>query len=304
MKKLSKIITILILLYICIQIFMNSSEITNSILFSFDVWKNNIFPSLFPFFVISNILINYGFVNVTSKVFKPLTKLFKVSDCASFIIVMGLLSGFPSSSKYVKELVDNGSINEKEASKILTFTHFSNPLFIINTIGISFLNSYKIGIKILIIHYFSNFIIGLIFRNYKVEKSKNNLNFKKNISLGSVITNSINSSINTLLLILGTVSFFLIITTVINNSIPLNNFFSSIISGIIEMTQGLKYVSLLDISLKAKSILSVMFISFGGISVHMQTYSIISENKIKYLPFFLARILHALISGFLMFVLF
>ena len=227
---------------------MNSSEVTSSILFSFDVWKNNIFPSLFPFFVISNILINYGFVNITSKIFKPLTKLFKVSESASFVIVMGLLSGFPSSSKYVKELVDNGSISEKEASKILTFTHFSNPLFIINTIGISFLNNYKIGILILIIHYFSNFIIGLIFRNYKVETNKNNLKLSKNVCLGNVITSSISSSINTLLLILGTVSFFLIITTVINNSVTMNNFLSSIVSGIIEMTQGLKYVSLLDLS--------------------------------------------------------
>lgn len=304
MKKLSKIIIILIILYISLQIFMNSSEVTDSVLFSFDIWKNNIFPSLFPFFVISNILINYGFINITSKLFKPLTKLFKVSDNASFVIVMGLLSGFPSSSKYVKELVDKGIIDHNEASKILTFTHFSNPLFVINTIGIIFFNNYKIGILILSIHYFSNFIIGLIFRNYKVDTCKNSLNFEKNVSLGNVITNSISSSVNTLLLILGTVSFFLVITTIVNNSIPMNDFFSSFVSGIIEMTQGLKYVSLLDSSLKVKATLSVMFISFGGISVHMQTYSIINESKIKYFPFFIARILHALISGILIFILF
>lgn len=303
MKKF-KFIIITLLLYMCISIFMNSKEITNSIIFSFDIWKNSIFPSLFPLFVISNILINYGFVDIVSTILYPISKIFKVSSSSCFVIVMGLLSGFPSSSKYVSELVKQNIISKNEASKVLTFTHFSNPLFVINTIGISFLNSYKLGLLILFIHYISNFIVGFIFRNYKVDINNNTIKNNYNNSLGKVITDSISSSINTLFLILGTVSFFLIITTIINNSIPLNSFFSSIISGIFEMTQGLKYVSLLDISLKIKCVLSVMFISFGGISIHMQTFSIINESGIKYLPFFIARIIHALIAGILMFILF
>lgn len=303
MKKF-KFIIITLLLYMCISIFMNSKEITNSIIFSFDIWKNSIFPSLFPLFVISNILINYGFVDIVSTILYPISKIFKVSSSSCFVIVMGLLSGFPSSSKYVSELVKQNIISKNEASKVLTFTHFSNPLFVINTIGISFLNSYKLGLLILFIHYISNFIVGFIFRNYKVDINNNTIKNNYNNSLGKVITDSISSSINTLFLILGTVSFFLIITTIINNSIPLNSFFSSIISGIFEMTQGLKYVSLLDISLKIKCVLSVMFISFGGISIHIQTFSIINESGIKYLPFFIARIIHALIAGILMFILF
>lgn len=300
MKK--KYFMIIILLFICIQIFINSNEVKMSIIFSFDVWKNNIFPTLFPFFVISNILINYDFVNITNKLFKPLTKLFKVSENASFVIVMGLLSGFPSSSKYVKELVDSNIITTSEASKILTFTHFSNPLFIINTIGISFLNDYKIGILILIIHYLSNIIVGLIFRNYKIDiSSKTNMKQNKQ-SLGKCITNGITNSINTLILILGTISFFLVITTVINSSIPLNSFNNTIISGLIEMTQGLKKASLLTCSLNLKAILSIIFISFGGVSVHMQTYSIISESNIKFMPFFISRILHAVISSIILFI--
>ena len=70
------------------------------------------------------------------------------------------------------------------------------------------------------------------------------------------------------------------------------------------MTQGLKYVSLLNVSLKIKAILSVMFISFGGISIHVQTFSIINESNIKYSPFLIARILHSIIAGILMFISF
>ena len=47
-----------------------------------------------------------------------------------------------------------------------------------------------------------------------------------------------------------------------------------------------------------------MIISFGGLSVHMQIFSILSDTKIKYLPFLTARVMHAFISSFLVFILF
>jgi nucleoside recognition membrane protein YjiH len=65
------------------------------------------------------------------------------------------------------------------------------------------------------------------------------------------------------------------------------------------MTQGLKYVSLLNISNYYKAILITAIISFGGLSVHTQIISIISDTKIKYLPFLVARIFHVIISVFI-----
>ena len=54
---------------------------------------------------------------------------------------------------------------------------------------------------------------------------------------------------------------------------------------------------------KNKAVLATIFISFGGLSVHIQTISIISNTKIKYYPYLIARILHASIAS-LLYVLF
>ena len=70
------------------------------------------------------------------------------------------------------------------------------------------------------------------------------------------------------------------------------------------MTQGLKYISIQELPLKIKTIISTMFISFGGISVHMQIISILSDTKIKYFPFLIARVIHALMSGILIYLCF
>lgn len=109
---------------------------------------------------------------------------------------------------------------------------------------------------------------------------------------------------NTLLLILGVITFFLIITQVIDNNLNINTYYQAILNGFFEMTQGLKYISLLEIPLKLKSTLSTMIISFGGLSVHMQVISILSDTNIKYLPFLVGRIIQALIASFLVYILF
>lgn len=300
MKKILNFFMMFFLLYIILQIIIFSSEVKAAILFSFDIFKNNVFPNLFPFMVVSGLLINYGFVELCSKLFTPLfRKLFKISGNAAYVLIMSMLSGFPSNSKYTKELYLKGNLSEKEATKVLMFTHFSNPLFIMGMIA-SFLD-FKTALTILICHYSGNIIIGLLFRNCFV--SNNNCELKKidKIAFGSVLSSSISNSINTLLLIFGTITVFLIITCIIRLNLNLSSFYNALIGGILEMTQGLKMISLLEISLKVKAILMTMILSFGGISVHMQVLSIISDTKIKYQPFLIARLLHSAISGIMIY---
>jgi hypothetical protein len=125
----------------------------------------------------------------------------------------------------------------------------------------------------------------------------------KSDKFGKVLTKTLIDSINTLLLILGVITFFLIITTIINNLVNFNPLLKSIVSGLFEMTQGLSFISQLDIAMNIKIILTTMIISFGGLSCHMQVMSILSEKKIRYLPYFIARIIHALLSGLIIYLL-
>lgn len=302
------------MILISVEVLIESADVLESVKFSFNIWENSIFPSLFPFFVIGNILIDLGFPKLLGTLLKDVMyKLFKINGTGAFIIILSILSGFPSSAKYTKELYLNGEINDKEATKLLTFTHFSNPLFILGTLSITFLNNKEIGMCILISHYIGNLFIGLIFRNYYISKKDTTKVSLKNAiismnssrtdkSFGQMLSNAITSSISTLLLILGTVTIFLVLTTLINNNLSVSPYYKSIINGIFEMTQGLKYLSMLKIPLYKQALISVFFISFGGLSVHMQVLSIISDTKIKYFPYFISRILHASISTIIFFI--
>ena len=318
MKRIFKSIFIMfLLLFVLFLILTSSQSVIDSIMLSFSIWKNNVFPTLFPFFVLSEILINYGFVELTSELFKPFMRLFKLKGACAFGFVMSLISGFPSSAKYVRELFIAGNINCIEASKLLIFTHFSNPLFVLGTISVLFLKNKKVGLLILATHYIGNIFVGLIFRNFgncdcdkeKISLKQALINMHKkrisnNKSFGSILFSAVSNAIDTLLLVFGIISIFLIITTLINNCVDLSSYHQSVLSGIVEMTQGLKSISILDIPLKIKGTLSVFFTSFGGVCVHMQIISILSDTDIQYLPFFIARIIHACFSSLLFYILF
>lgn len=313
MKKIFSLVFVVIIIIIIFNLFFHSLEITNIISFSLELFIKNIFPSLFPMFVIANILVLIGIPNFLGKLFsKIMTKLFNVKGIASFVFFMSMLSGYPSNAKYLKELLEKNEIDEIDLNKILLFTTFGNPLFIINTIGILILNDLKLGFFILISHILGNITVGLIFRNtYKRKEKMESFNLKneliilnKKINSTTIFKNflsGINNSLLALLNILGIITCFLILTEIIKTTFNINPFLDSIITGILEFSSGIKKVSLLDTHLKLYII--VFFISFGGISVHAQILNILTNYKVKYDLFLFARILHGLLSVIYLYLL-
>ncbi len=282
------------IIFILIFIFGNFFviDLKSIILESSNIWLYNLVPSMLPFYVISDLLINYGLIDILAFLFKKIiNKLFNVSENASFVIFFSMFTGFPSSAKYLKNLLDLNYISLEDANKIIRFTHFSNPLFIINVIGNTIIGNKKIGFLILLSHYLSNFIIGFLYRKEQSQKltAKRVKNTK---SFGSILTASFINSFDSLLIVLGSLITFKILTSIIFHYFG----FNFIISSLLEITQGLFALKNLTLNIELKALIAVAMISFGGFCIHTQVYSILSETKISYKNYFFSRILHVIIA--------
>ena len=75
-------------------------------------------------------------------------------------------------------------------------------------------------------------------------------------------------------------------------------FGNSVIGGIIELTNGVKNMSVLPINNLNICIISFL-IGFGGLSVLFQVYSIIAKENISIKPYFYGKFLQSVISFFL-----
>lgn len=310
-EKIENVLIVVVLSVFFVLLFVFSKDISSSIIFSISIWKDNLLPSLFPFFVMSDLLLAYGFVDIISFFLGSImTKWFYLPKDAAFAFFVSLFSGFPSGSKYVNDLLNAKKISIEDANYLIMFTHFANPFFIVTTIGLFLLSNVKAGYIILVSHILSNIIVAFFFRKKKVIFNNDN-NYKKAFSLSSpdkpfitILTNSIFKSFKTLVNMLGIIMIFLMITTIIKKIIPLTGITNGLLSGFLEMTQGVKYISNLDISLPIKASILSMIVSFSGLSVHFQVKSIIDGTDIKYSNFLKARVVQSFISFFLTLAIF
>lgn len=292
-SKFLKYFCICICLFIIYYIFSHNEIITKNILYAVNLWLTKVFPALFPMFIINDFLLYLDFPIFIANLFTPIIKKFKLNAYAIYVYIMSLFSGSPTNAVIIKQLVKDNKISCNDASYIISFTYFSNPLFLWTMLNVIF--ETHTTIKIIGIQYITNFIIFIIFKG----KIKPKLTIEKNsthINVSKFINKSIKKNIDTLLMILGTITFYLIISTILSNYITFNN---TLVKGFIEITQGLNLVNTLSVSTKLKEIIAVSIISFGGLSIHTQINNVIEDTNIKYKYFLIGRIIQLIISNLL-----
>ena len=296
-----KIFIITIFLVLIWFILINGDDVSKDFIMAFNLWLTRVFPALFPIFVISEILVNFGLVEVFRKLFGPLTKkIFKVSGSSAYVFFMSILSSTPGNAIFTKDLYEKGFLSKNEATKVLAFTFFPSIPFIYSFLTV-FLNNQTMIIKVILTCYFVNIIIGLLFRNlYNEDITNKGYQPITSQSFTESFTNGIKKGMNSMLIILGTITFFIMLTSLLNNLLDINLTFKTFFQGIMEITQGLNSLITLDTSVKLKAIISGIFISFGGLSIHMQIKSVLINTPISYKLFFTSRIIHSIITAIIL----
>jgi len=284
---------LILLTIITIFLFQNSVLIQETILKSCHLFITKLFPSLFPMMILSELFLYFGLPEYLCHLFgKAFSKIFHTTPYGAFAFFIACFSGSPTNAYVIQNLVSKQYLTAEEASHILSFSFFNNPLFIYTMLSLIFPNDLKTVLIILILPYLVNCLIGIITRPSKRNVSST-ISPNTSEKFGIFFTQSIRNSMNTLLFILGTITIFFILNAFINpQNIPF-------ISGLLEISQGLNSLINFNSNLFIKKILATMMISFGGLSIHLQIKGIISKNNISYSKFLKMRILQTMISIFL-----
>lgn len=289
-------ITLLILAGFTVVLFQKNQWIQTCILNACSLFFYRVFPSLFPMFILCDCFIYAGFPDLLSHYFGTFfSKVFHTSPYGAFAFFMSLFSGTPANAYIMKQLVLEGKLSSEEASYILSFSFFSNPLFYYTMLNLIFPNSSAVILKLFCAPYLTNLFLGVLTRPSKPKENYRIL-LHKSEAFTSTLIHSIEKSGNTMLMILGTITFFYILNGIIN---PMNHVF---LSGILEVSQGLNLVATLDVSFKLKEFLVLIFVSFGGLSIHLQIKSILNDTSISFRQFFKARVLQCIFSIVLVFL--
>lgn len=293
-RKSQELLEVLIILFLYLGIFMRPELIMESGINSINIFKTKLFPSIFPFFLLANLILELGLADkISEKLNFIIKKLFHVEGISSFIIIISIISGFPSGSSYISSCYKDKLISKETANYLLTFTHFANPLFILGTCGLV-LNNMSIAYKILIIQIIANLMLGIILRPKEIISFKNSKNYSS--SFLEALPKAITKAVNLLLFMLGSITFFMFFSKLLSEFLNLNAFFTVIMTGILDLTSGISIVNTLGLSRDLMGLIILSFITFGSFSVHIQVINNIKEQDLSYKYFFLGRIIETAIA--------
>lgn len=330
-----------ITVFITISLIIFPDQALEASIRGLNIWWEIVFPSLLPFFIAAELLIGFGVVSFLGVLFEPIMRpIFNVPGVGSFAWIMGMASGYPSGAKISVRLREKNKITQIEAERLISFTNASSPLFIIGAVSVGFFHDEKIGLLIAISHYLGNVLVGVCMRFYgrnerninvttdkqffliKALKSMHRTRVNDKRPLGKIIGDAVISSVQTLVMIGGFIILFSVFTKMLFIigltpiiaeifkpifhlfSVP-TEFTTPFITGLFEITMGAQFISQVETNtLLSKIVLVSFIIGFNGFSVQAQVASIIANTDIRFIPYFIARILHGTFASLLTILLF
>ena len=298
------------------------------------LWWEVVFPALLPFFIGSEILMGLGVVHFMGVLLEPFMRpLFNVPGVGSFVMAMGLASGYPLGSILTAKLRRDGLCSRAEAERLMSFTNTADPLFMTGAVAVGMFHDIWVGPVIVTAHYVSAVMVGLILGVFgrgrdasaPLEATRGNIvaraframsqaRRKDGRPFGKIMGDAVKESVNSLLMIGGFIILFSVVVRILEmvgvvSAVssaftlalePLGWNVSTVpalTSGLFEITMGTQVASQAHAPLVARVMAASAVIAWSGLSVHAQVAAVTQGTDIRMGVYIGARVLHAVLAA-------
>lgn len=268
---------------------------------------NTVIPSLFPFMVISELIVASGVGTRVGRVIsRPVGWLFGVSEGGACAFILGIVCGFPIGAKALCSMLDRGEILKDEASRALTFCNNPGSAFVISAVGVSLFGSLRLGVTLYICVILSAAVVGafgrLFFRRI-TRKGPTNKPYetdirKTNTDAVGIFTSAIRSSALSMLTVCALVAFFSSLVGCLGailESLGAPTTLTSAIFAFFELSSGVGMAA--DLPPTAAILLSSAALGWSGLSVHFQVMTVASGRNISFKPYFIAKFCQGIVCA-------
>ena len=274
-------------------------------------------PSLFPFFVLSSMVISTGVIQrLSTRLEKPFQWLFGLPGSFGAALLLGAAGGYPVGAKTIATLYQQGQCSKRDAEKALRFCNNAGPAFLISAVGASLLQDPHAGLNLYAVHVLSALIIGFIYRKNTDHVKYNGItaDHMRNTATISLFLRAVTDAFSSFLNVSAFVLIFSVISTMLQQ-LPLIDslhclpgggiLWYGLLAGFLELTSG---VACLTQGVLPSSILlpALSFLcGWGGCSVQFQTISLLHDAGLSCRQYLKSKLLQgilaALITGMICF---
>lgn len=267
MKSKKQFFSVLIAAIGMVVLIIDSKTAMTAAANGIDMCIRTVIPSLFPFFVVSNMLI--GALTGTAVSFiRPFTRCLGVPEGGESILLIGLLGGYPVGAQCIASLHKNKQINASDARRLLGFCSNAGPAFIFGIVSRNFTNAEYIW-AIWLIHMISSFLVGAFLpgkRDYRI----NHVSQKT-----AGFTDVLKGAITTTAIVCGWVVIFRIIIAFLERWFLwlLPDMVQHLLVGMLELVNACAKLPSIECE-GLRLCLCSCFLALGGACVAMQTVSV------------------------------
>ena len=279
---------------------------------------NVIIPSLFPFFVLSSLVVELGLAGYLGRALeKVMRPLFNVSGACASAFALGFIGGYPVGAKTAISLYEKGMCSRTEAERLLSFCNNSGPAFILGVVGAGVFGSSKVGLLLYLAHAAASVCVGILFRFYKAggggrEGARPAPRFQAQ-RFTAAFTGSIKSSFLSTLNICAFVVFFTVVIQLLIRSGFLPGLAQALgtvlapfgltpewaqrlLTGALELSTGVTTL-MGDGSLSGRLVAAAFMLGWAGISVHCQVLSFLGGSGLSAGTYLAGKLLHGGLSA-------
>jgi len=276
---------------------------------------NVIVPSLFPFFVLSSLVVDLGLAAYLGRAMEGLMRpLFRVSGSCAAAVALGFIGGYPVGARTALQLYQQGLCTKTEAERLLSFCNNSGPAFILGVVGAGVFGDSRVGLLLYLTHALASLLVGLLFRSYggREEHRKSAAPQAKPIQAVTVpaaFTGAVSRSLQSTLNICAFVVFFAVVLQLLSAYGVFNalaqllsaagfqpEWARRLIAGLLELSSG---VSSLQggTQLAGRVSMAAFMLGWAGLSVHCQVLSFLVDSGLSVKTYLAGKLCHGLIAA-------
>lgn len=255
----------------------------------------SVIPALFPFLVVSSLLLSLGLGELLSPMLAGLMEpLFRVDGVGSSALLLGLVGGYPIGAKTAADLYRGGRLSRPEAERLLAFCNNSNPVFLISVLGVGVFGSVRAGVWLWLIHLLSALLTGLLFRNHggPARRQAGGTAAFQAVSLSAAFVAAVRESLSGMLSVCAFVTFFYVLAR------PLASLGGWLGPVLVGLTELFSLTPLLRPD-RFGFILASAMAGWGGLSVLCQTAAVLEGSGLRLQSCAAGKAVQGLLAGLL-----
>lgn len=299
--KIRKFLFTFIVIIIFIFLLISPANAVASARSGLMLWFKVLLPTLLPFMIISKLLIELNAISCLTFLFASFfEKFLKINKSGTFVVITGFLCGYPMGAKLISELYQHRQISYEESCYLLTFCNNLSPMFISSYLTVSCFDAPELLPYVILIIYGTPMIFALIiqplFRKKHHPENTEPLPPASGKKLDfEIVDTAIMDSFTQITKLGGYVILFSIISGMLL-SLSLPAPLLAVLTGTIEITTGINYITVQGFPLGLRFLFAIPLCIFGGLSGLMQTYSMIKDSKLPFLPYFVSKLIQTALS--------